>query len=532
MRKRSLLGAVVAGLALAVLPAVAASAHPLGNFTSNTADRVEVVSGGVRVLHVLDLAEVPTLRLSQASQGVDTSGDGRLDDAELTVRAQQVCADVLPRLRLTVDGAPSALMLTAASGRQRPGAADLGTARFECAYTSPDRPRSGLAFEDGTAEQRNGWKEVTLVSGCGLLQGSDVPAVSPSALLTAYPDDLLSSPLDVRSASTQVRPGGPCADSVDGVDTAVDAAQPRGLDRITTAFTNFVTRPDLTLGFVLGAVLLSIGFGALHALAPGHGKTVVAAYLIGQRGTRRQAVWLGAAVTLAHTASVLALGAVLSLTTLASPERVVPYAEVLSGVLLAVVGGYLLRSAVRRLRHAVDHDHSHSQPDRDHPHDHPHEHPHPHDHGAAPHASAAPAASPAAALAVRTDPAVHTHSGRAHSHAPIDDAPLGWRSLAAMGLAGGLVPSPSALVVLLGATALGRAWFGVVLVLCYGLGMALTLTVAGLLLLRTQSLIAARGWAFGAGSRATRLLPVVTAGVVVVVGVVLVVRGYLTGRSL
>jgi ABC-type nickel/cobalt efflux system permease component RcnA len=101
-----------------------------------------------------------------------------------------------------------------------------------------------------------------------------------------------------------------------------------------------------------------------------------------------------------------------------------------------------------------------------------------------------------------------------------------------MGVAGGLVPSPSALVVLLGATYLGRAWFGVVLVLLYGLGMAGTLTVAGLLLLRAQAALDRRGWALGRDGRLGRLLPVLTAVVVVGVGLVLVLRGVLTAASL
>lgn len=552
MRTRALALALVAGAALALLPAGAANAHPLGNFTTNTADRIEIVSGGVRVLHVLDLAEVPTLQLAQASRGVNTNGDRVLDDAELTAYAQRLCPEIEPQLRLGIDGSPTQLRVDTAVGHSRPGAGGLLTARLECTLTSPDRPRESLSFTDEVSGPRNGWSEVTVVSGCGLLEGSTVPVDSASALLTAYPQDLLSSPLDVHAASTGVRSGGPCASSVDGVDRNVDAAQPRGADRVTSRFTDFVARQHLTLGFVLGAILISILFGAFHALAPGHGKTVVAAYLVGQRGTKRQAVWLGAAVTIAHTASVLVLGAVLSLTTLAGDGSVVPWTEVASGVLLVLVGAYLMVIARQRWVYVTDHthegpahehphphdhthphdhshDHSHDH-DHDHPHPHTRDHPHPHEHEPADHAVALAVADPetAPSAPARTEPLVHTHGGRAHSHAPLDDRPLGWRSLVTMGLAGGLVPSPSALVVLLGSTALGHTWFGVSLVLCYGIGMAMTLTAAGLLLLRAQGFLAARGWAFGQDSKLLRVLPVVTAAAVIVIGAALVARGYRT----
>ena len=131
-----------------------------------------------------------------------------------------------------------------------------------------------------------------------------------------------------------------------------------------------------------------------------------------------------------------------------------------------------------------------------------------------------------------TRPLTHSHGGRAHTHAPLPDGPLSWRSLAAMGVAGGLVPSPSALLVLLSATALGRAWFGVVLVVAYGVGMAVTLTAAGLLLLRARAALDRRGWSLGPGRSLARLLPLGTAGVVVLVGLGLVLRGLASGRGL
>ncbi len=551
-------------LGLAFLGAAPASAHPLGNFTVNSADRVQVVRSGVNVLHVLDLAEVPTVQLSQPSKGVDTDGNGRLDDAELTAYARTQCVTIAAELTLTVDGAVSPLSVKDATGQARPGAAGLSTTRLECRLTAPNKPQSTIALIDKATVSRNGWKEITLVSSCGRLSDSTVPTTSASELLTAYPKDLLKSPLAVTDARAQVKPGGPCTDGAD-VSATAKKVQTRGVGRLTSAFTDFVTRPALTPTFVVLAVLLSIGFGAAHAVSPGHGKTVVAAYLVGQRGTRRQALWLGAAVTGAHTGSVLALGAVLTVTTLSNPELIVPYAEVLSGVLLAVLGGYLLFGARRTLsaadhvhddahRHDVQtsdvHDHAtqphdaHQHASGDHDQAHPHDHGHPHDHDHAdahdhPHggekqlvALGAGAGSDLVVAEVARTTVVHSHGGRTHSHAPLDDKPLGWRSLATMGLAGGLVPSPSALVVLLGATALGRAWFGVILVLCYGIGMAMTLTAAGLFLLRTQAMFTRRGWAIGQGSTALRLLPLITAGLVVVVGAVLVVRGLVTVGTL
>ncbi len=558
---RALVVLLLSVLGLTLMGAAPASAHPLGNFTVNSADRVQVVRSGVAVLHVLDLAEVPTLQLSQPSKGVDTNGDGELDDAELTSYAKNECVTIAGELTLSVDGSRSPLSVAQASGQQRPGQAGLATARLECRLTAPDRPLATVALTDEATVSRNGWKEITLLSSCGRLAASTVPTDSASNLLTAYPQDLLRSPLNVTSASAKIEPGGPCTDGADASTTA-DKVQARGVGRLTAAFTDFVKRPTLTPAFVVLAVLLSIGFGAAHAVAPGHGKTVVAAYLIGQRGTRRQALWLGATVTVAHTGSVLALGALLTLTTLANPELLVPYAEVLSGLLLALLGGYLLYGARRTLRvadHIHDDDHHHvartpdDPDDHEHPHDHDHEHPHdhghehPHDHGHGGHDHGdhgdhhphgvrelvpVGAGSDLVVAEVARTPVVHSHGGRRHSHAPLDDKPLGWRSLATMGLAGGLVPSPSALIVLLGATALGRAWFGVILVLFYGLGMAMTLTAAGLFLLRTQAMLTRRGWAIGEGSTALRLLPLITAGLVVLVGAVLVVRGLVTAGGI
>ena len=265
---------------------------------------------------------------------------------------------------------------------------------------------------------------------------------------------------------------------------APGAVQRGGVDRATAAFTALVGERSLSPGFALVALLLAVGLGAAHALAPGHGKTVMAAYLVGLRGTLRQAATIGATVTLTHTAGVLLLGLVLTTSRAVASERVYPWLGLGSGLLLAGVGiGLLVRA---RPGHGHPHPHEHPDPD----------HPHPHDHD---HAGVVPGA------------------GR----------PLGWRGLVALGLAGGLVPSPSAVVVLLGGIALGQAWFGVALVLAYGLGMAATLTGVGLLLahLRTRMDRRLRVPAGSVLGRIGRLLPAVTASVIVLVGLGLAASG-------
>jgi nickel/cobalt exporter len=199
----------------------------------------------------------------------------------------------------------------------------------------------------------------------------------------------------------------------------------------------------------------------------------MAAYLVGLRGTLRQAVTIGVTVTLTHTAGVLALGLVLSTSRAIASERVYPWLGLASGLLLAAIGvGLLLR--VR-------------------PH---HHHPHPHDHG---------------------------H----HHHHGVAEQPVGRRGLVALGLAGGLVPSPSAVVVLLGGIALGQAWFGVALVLAYGVGMAAALTGIGLLLARLRTRLDRRH-RLPAGSllsRLGRLLPAVTASMIVLAGLAVAAQG-------
>jgi nickel/cobalt transporter (NicO) family protein len=444
----------------------AADAHPLGNFTVNQYSGLRVEPGSVHVDLVVDMAEVPAY---QARPSIDTDADGTISRLEGDAYRRMECSRITKHADLSIDGAHAALRTDSSRVSFPRGAAGLSTLRLEC-YASAVMSRGArtLTFANHNFEGRVGWREITATGRGMLLVASDLPTRSISRALTRYPDDLLSAPVDVREATIRFRPGG--GTGVDDSTAAASSILPRGVDRATQAFVSLVARQDMTLAFALLAFGLAVGLGAIHALGPGHGKTVMAAYLVGQRGTLRQGVAIGLTVTATHTAGVLALGIALSTSSAFLPERLYPVLGLLSGAMLLSIGVGLLRSSVRR---RLPHSHS------------------------------------------------HEHGGHTHVHAP-PSRDVSRRNLVTMGFAGGLVPSPSALVVLLGAIALHRAWFGVLLVVAYGIGMAGMLTGAGLLLVRARVTLDNRRP--GRRSRLSAAIPALSASVVCALGIVLTIR--------
>ena len=485
---RAVVLAVLAA-ALAAAGAAPAAAHPLGNFTVNSYSGLRVGPDRLVVDYVLDMAEIPAF---QARQAIDGDRDGKVSDAEAAGWRDRECPRLAGGLRATVDGRPLSLQVITAAVAFPAGVGGLRTLRLECALAARLPTAGGhhdLAYTDGNQAGRVGWREITATGDGATLDAADVPARSASGRLTAYPEDQLRSPLDQRTAAVRFRPGGPRSGDAGEPGVAGPAGTRRGVDRATAAFTALVAQRRLSPGFGLLALALAVLLGAAHALAPGHGKTVMAAYLVGLRGSPRQAATIGATVTVTHTAGVLLLGLVLSASRAVASERVYPWLGLASGLLLTGVGLTLATRALSGHRH---------------PHAHAHEHPHPHGPGAGGHG--------------------HPHDGHGGGWA---GRPLGRRGLVALGLAGGLVPSPSAVVVLLGGIALGHAWFGILLVLAYGIGMAATLTGVGLLLARVRGRVDRRlaGPAGSLLARAGRLLPVATASVIVVVGLALAAQG-------
>jgi ABC-type nickel/cobalt efflux system permease component RcnA len=468
-------------VALLALPASPAVAHPLGNFTVNTYSGLRIQADQVVVDLVVDMAEIPAL---QARRAIDADGDDKVSGAEATAYSGRACPEAATKVDVAVDGRRAAVRSTSATVDFPPGTAGLPTLRLTCALVAETGDLDGerrVEFRNANHTDRVGWREITAVGDRTTVTSSDVRATSISDRLATYPDDLLSSPPDQRSASLRARPGGPPAPAVAGLVPGARVAEPRGVDGPTRRFTALVSRQELSIGFGLVALGLAVVLGAVHAFAPGHGKTIMAAYLVGQRrGSVRQAGLIGLTVTATHTAGVLILGVVLSASTDLAPETLYPWLGTASGLLLAGIGVGLLSRAVRRRPLLVSagsdshHDHGHGH--------HAHGHPHDDDHG-----------------------------------------DVEWRTLVPMGLAGGLVPSPSALVVLLGAIALGRAWFGVLLVVAYGLGMAATLTAAGLLLVRARGAVESR--LSGRLGSLAGALPKLTATAIIAGGLLLAFRG-------
>jgi nickel/cobalt transporter (NicO) family protein len=496
-----------AAAGIVTLTAAPAQAHPLGNFTVNHYDGLTLFPDRLELSAVLDRAEIPSLQLRDT---IDTDHDGSLDAAELAAAAGTDCARLAAAISVRVDDSPVSLTADRSGLQLQPGAAGLPTSRLTCALAAPahlDR-HTRLTIDDEMDGDRIGWHEITAVGRGVHIEQSPVPQQSVSAELRHYPNDLLGFPLNVRSATLDVAPGGGPGSAAAFTIPAAGFTE-RLVARVTGVFDGLVGSRHLTFGVGLAAVLLSLVLGASHAALPGHGKTVMAAYLAGKHGTVRDAMTVGATVTFTHTAGVLALGLLVSVSTSVAGESVVGWLGALSGLLIAGIGAGLLRSAFGGLRHGHADGHPHDLGDHGHGHDHSHDHDHRGHH-------------------------THTHDRehRDHQHRHPDGHRqehrarnrYSRRALVGMGMAGGLVPSPSALVVLLGAVALGRTAFGVTLVLGYGVGMAAMLTAAGLLLVKLGNTggRALRTWRWG--GRLSAYTPAGTALLVLIVGIGLAAR--------
>jgi ABC-type nickel/cobalt efflux system permease component RcnA len=468
-----ILAALVAGLfgALALASAPAALAHPLGNFTINRYAGLVLSPRQVDVTYVVDMAEIPTF---QESPAIDANGDGTLDDAERSAWADRESRLILRNLTLDLGGKPIDLSVVTDAVRFRSGQAGLPILYFTSTFRgSLDSTAGTLRYSDGNFPGRIGWKEVTATSEKGVaLTGSDVPTTSISRDLRAYPKDLLASPLDVTNANLSFGPGQETrSDDLVRSPTVSGAPVASG-----GAFAALVGRPLTPLVLAL-SLTLAFGFGAVHALGPGHGKTITAAYLVGQEARARQAAVVGAAVALMHTASVLALGLVVFVMARSFPaDRVYPWLTLGTGVVALALGAALLASRVRARQAGVEAWHGHA---------------HPH--------------------------------GPGHSHPEHPGQPgrtLTGRGLVALAVAGGILPSPTAFVVLTGAVAAHRVGYGLALILAFSVGLAASLMVVGVLALRARAAVSR-----SLAGRGMTLIPIASALVIVGFGLFFATKG-------
>ena len=518
---RRALVALVALAALLVGGAAVAAAHPLGNFTVNSYLRVEASGGELYLRQVVDMAEIPTFRERSAIE--DAGGL----DAYAAARARERAAEI----ELEVDGRRVAVAPVSQTAEVRPGQGGLEVLRYAAWYRAPGAaPDAGgdhrVDVRVPTYRDRLGWHELVVrpSSGAGVA-GSTAPADDVSDELRAYPEDRLQSPITVTEASFAWSPGtgaGAVGPLTADPESRVEEAAPGGLAGLVD--------DDLSVGVVLLALVLAMGWGALHSLSPGHGKTMVAAYLVGAHGTARHAFLLGLFVTVTHTIGVVALGLV---TLFAShyilPETLFPWINLVAAALVVAVGVWVARGRLASLRRRLAHRRAHA---RGLAHDHAHAaHGHEHVHGPAPALAVAGAAAHVHGHGHAHGhgrghghghghgPHHHHHDGPGgHTHAPPED--LSMRSLLAVGATAGIIPCPSALVLLLGAIALDRVGYGLVLVLAFSVGLAGLLSLIGLLVIYARRFIER----LPLDGRVASAIPALSALAIIALGVVLMAK--------
>ena len=499
-------------LAFLLLGAAPLLAHPMGNFSVNHYSKITLTRAQVELLYVIDMAEIPTFQELQAAGLKADPADPRIS-AYLRSKADEFWQGLM----LKLDGRPVELECSERQVIFPPGAGGLPTMKFGFTCRAPlTKLGSGqhrLDYRDDNFHERVGWKEVIVDADPALKLASSVPNKDRSAELSNYPTDLLNSPPQDLSANgtftlpSVVRSGasitpdrkvsaagaavskGSAQTLITMAEPAASAAQPPQLTRNAqstprSAFTQLIASDRLSFWFFLTAALIAMGLGALHALEPGHGKTLVAAYLVASRGTAWHAVLLGLIVTLAHTAGVYALGAVtLYASHYVLPEKLYPWLGAISGLIIVALGAWLF------LRRWMGDD--------------PLAHGHTHWYDG---------------FITRSGPVAVGSNGTATAPAL---QPVTMRQLLLLGITGGLIPCPAALVVLLSAIALHRIALGFFLIVAFSVGLAAVLIAIGLLMVHAARFVSRLS---PNSDLIRRRLPLVSAAFITVVGVIVIAQ--------
>jgi ABC-type nickel/cobalt efflux system permease component RcnA len=508
-----------------------AYAHPMGNFSVNHYGKIKVGQASLEILYVVDMAEIPTYQeMRQFGITADPNNPATLHylDSEE--------AQLKQGLSLEIDGQNASLAAVSRQVAFAGGAGGLPTMKLSFVFRGKLDSPAGvhkLSYTDNNFPGHAGWKEIVVLSDGSQILESTAPAVDRSQELTNYSSDLLNSPPQQLDALVNFKTAVPQAKgrtppSAAGVrekpttanakirHSAASAGNPRPATAIVAAssmihsssrsaslpqnhssqnqshntprsrFTELIsTQSKLSIWVLLSAALIAAGLGALHALEPGHGKTIVAAYLVGSRGTARHAVLLGFVVTAAHTAGVYLLGIVtLYASRYIVPEQLYPWLGAISGLSVTGLGIFIF------LRHltGVSGEHSHAAGER-------------HSHWFL--------------SMFKPRGLQQTASSESASSNQCETRAVSLQELCVLGITGGIVPCPAALVVLLSAFSLHRIGFGLFLITAFSLGLAAVLVVVGLTMVYTKRFMAQR---VSAEKSFIRYLPLLSSAFMVVLG--------------
>ena len=550
---------IVLFLFVLILSSATSVAHPMGNFSVNHYSKIKIGQQSIEIRYLIDMAEIPTF---QEARQFDITP--KVDDPSASRYLNRQEQLLKEGISLESDGQSVRLYTISRQVAFADGAGGLSTMKIGFVFRGTLDVSAGthkLSYFDSNFPGRAGWKEVVVLDDGVTILSSSAPGTDRSQELTNYSSDVLNSPPQQlsalvvfrtslsepdKTASAEIIAASPNRTPPRGTDAAHQASAPlptrppsRQRQRqssgvitsgaITTAttsrdlsdpqsspsgiaastvallplaraqntprsrFTELIsTQGKLNFWVLLSAALIAAGLGALHALEPGHGKTIVAAYLVGSRGTARHAVLLGIVVTAAHTAGVYLLGAVtLYASRYIVPEQLYPWLGTISGLSVAGLGIFIF------LRHWTGEtvEHSHAPGEQ-----------HSHWFLSIFQQSATNRDTP-------TEPANPTAISAESK--PVERT-LSLRELCTLGITGGIVPCPAALVVLLSAFSLHRIGFGLFLITAFSFGLAAVLVIVGLTMVYAKSVMSSR---VRPGNLALRYLPFLSAAFMVVLGV-------------
>lgn len=492
-----------------------ASAHPLGNFTINRYARINLGAPDLYLTYVLDMAEIPTF---QEMPTIDTNGDGVVGPQEKASYVEQKAVEIKDGIILSLDDAPVALDLQTYEMDLPIGQAGLPTLRLSLLLSGQSNQSDGtdehrLIYRDDNFAERLGWSEIVITPTEAVhLTSSSVPQFDRSNELTTYPDDLLRSPPNVREASSNFVWTGFGGSGVPEPALVADGvkADPGGL------LGSLISSKSLSGPIIALAFLVALGLGAMHAASPGHGKTIMAAYLVGSRGTVVHALFLGLTVTVSHTIGILGIGSVvLYASHLVSPESLYPWLGTVSGAIIIGIGGWLIVSRIHPRHSSAGHingagEHIHSGSHRN-------------------NRLEGPETPQTRGLVSRFLTGMSRQFEHRHDHHRPEAVGGGglrltWKNLTALGIVGGLLPSASALIILLAAVSVHRIGFGLLLILAFSLGMAAVLSMTGVLLVFARNFLERSRFRLGLFRSFPGLIPLGTALIILTSGIVVTAR--------